>query len=200
MFPEFAPFKKIPRLSREVVITEKLDGTNAQIYIEHAPEPRGVYAYMDEVGMFLNVHAGSRNRWITPENDNFGFAAWVQENGAELVQLGVGHHYGEWWGRGIQRGYGLDERRFSLFNVRKWTYATAPTCCHVVPFLHTCLFDTAEIDSVADSLRMWGSVAAPGYIHPEGIVIYHTAMNSYFKKTLDDDESGKVSHATVEEE
>ena len=30
---EFQPFPKIPRLSREIVITEKIDGTNAQILI-----------------------------------------------------------------------------------------------------------------------------------------------------------------------
>ena len=198
MFPEFVPFKKVPRLSRIVTVTEKLDGTNAQIYIEHYPEPRGVYAHLDEVGMFHNIHAGSRNRWLSVDNDNFGFAKWVQENGEELVKLGPGHHYGEWWGRGIQRGYGLEERRFSLFNVHKWSYATAPKCCHVVPILGEFVFDTNNIEDVVDDLRTNGSVAVPGYMNPEGIIIYHTALNSYFKKTLEDDESGKVSHANVE--
>jgi len=31
--PEFIPMPKIPRLMREMVITEKLDGTNASILI-----------------------------------------------------------------------------------------------------------------------------------------------------------------------
>ena len=30
---EFSPFPKIARLSREIVITEKLDGTNASIFL-----------------------------------------------------------------------------------------------------------------------------------------------------------------------
>lgn len=55
---EFMEFPKIARLSRECIITEKIDGTNGQIFI-------------DEDGKFL---IGSRTRWITPENDNHGFA------------------------------------------------------------------------------------------------------------------------------
>ena len=198
MFPEFVPFKKVPRLSRMVTVTEKLDGTNGLIYIEHCPEPRGVYAYLDEVGMFHNIHAGSRNRWLSVDNDNFGFAKWVQENGEELVKLGPGHHYGEWWGRGIQRGYGLEERRFSLFNVHKWSYATAPSCCHVVPVLGECMFDTRHIEAILNNLREGGSIAAPYYTNPEGVMIYHTASSSYFKKTLDNDEVPKGNVNNVE--
>jgi hypothetical protein len=33
MVEEFVEFRKIPRLNREIVVTEKLDGTNAQIKI-----------------------------------------------------------------------------------------------------------------------------------------------------------------------
>ena len=36
--PEFIEFPKMARLSRECVITEKIDGTNAQIFIEEYPE------------------------------------------------------------------------------------------------------------------------------------------------------------------
>jgi hypothetical protein len=35
---EFQPFAKIARLSRECVITEKIDGTNAQVYIDESGE------------------------------------------------------------------------------------------------------------------------------------------------------------------
>src|SRR5687768_207065 len=87
--PPFQPFPKIARFSREIVITEKIDGTNAQVFI-------------DESG---NVIAGSRSRWITPQDDNFGFAKWVAENRIDLLGLGPGRHYGEWWGLGVQRGY-----------------------------------------------------------------------------------------------
>jgi hypothetical protein len=33
ILPSFEEFQKIPRLRRDCVITEKIDGTNAQIYI-----------------------------------------------------------------------------------------------------------------------------------------------------------------------
>jgi len=51
MRPEFLPFGKIPRLLRDIIITEKLDGTNASVTITEEGE----------------IYAGSRNRYITPE-------------------------------------------------------------------------------------------------------------------------------------
>lgn len=41
---------------------------------------------------------------------------------------------------------------------------------------------------------MNGSVAAPGFANPEGVVIYHTAGNVLFKKTLIKDEIPKSAH------
>jgi len=105
---DFVAFPKIARLSRECVISEKIDGTSAQILITDDGQ----------------IKAGSRSRWLTPENDNFGFAAWVADNKEELLTLGVGRHFGEWWGEGIQRNYGLKERRFSLFNTIRWHRCT----------------------------------------------------------------------------
>src|SRR4051812_9704882 len=102
----FIEFPKIPRLKRTIVVTEKLDGTNASILV---PEDDGP------------LLAGSRTRWITPEDDNYGFARWVRDREADLrVALGYGHHFGEWWGSGVQRRYGIAEKRFSLFNVGRW--------------------------------------------------------------------------------
>ena len=115
---DFEGFPKMARLSRECIITEKIDGTNAQIYIveqDGFQMPGSIY----EAGG-LAMFAGSRTRWITPEDDNFGFAAWVKANADQLFGLGVGRHFGEWWGCGIQRGYGLTEKRFSLFNTLRW--------------------------------------------------------------------------------
>ncbi len=173
---EFTPFPKIKRLSRDMVITEKLDGTNASIYIS-------------ETG---DVLAGSRTRWITPEADNYGFANWVQQNKQELLKLGPGHHFGEWWGKGIQRGYNQSTKRFSLFNVSKWEDpALRPICCDVVPVIYRGLFDTACVDGAVDALRTWGSLAAPGYHNPEGVIVFHTASNFLFKKTLDNDDKHK---------
>jgi hypothetical protein len=58
-----------------------------------------------------------------------------EEHRDDLLTLGPGRHFGEWWGAGIQRRYGLTEKRFSLFNVTRWGEAR-PACCHVVPTLY----------------------------------------------------------------
>lgn len=171
---EFKSFPKIPRLSRECIITEKIDGTNASIYI-------------GEDGEFL---VGSRKQWITPENDNYGFAKWAYEHKEELMRLGPGHHFGEWWGSGIQRGYGLQkgEKRFSLFNTSRWVEnPDRPNCCNVVPVLYQGLFSTNIVDSCLDILARNGSFASPGFMQPEGVVIYHVAGNCSFKKTIEKD-------------
>jgi hypothetical protein len=185
---DFTPFPKIARLSREVVITEKLDGTNAQIHIERITE-----SFRDEVTEKLVIRAGSRNKWITPEDDNYGFAKWVERNREELITgLGEGTHYGEWWGNGIQRGYGLKEKRFSLFNTHRWSDDNVrPKCCSVVPVLWEGNFNTWAIDRALEQLELYGSQAAPDFMKPEGIVIYHKASGQLFKKTIEKDEEPK---------
>lgn len=175
---DFVPFPKIARLSRDVVVSEKIDGTNACIQ------------WSDDMAV---MRTGSRTRWITPEDDNFGFAMWAHEHKAELEELGPGTHFGEWWGCGIQRNYGLKEKRFSLFNTHRWKDAT-PKCCHVVPVLYTGPFDTVVIDSSLADLAANGSWAVKGFAKPEGVVIFHTASQTLFKKTVDRDgePKGKV--------
>lgn len=183
---EFTPFPSISRLSRDIVITEKLDGTNAQVCIY-----KDYKNVSDELGP-LSIIAGSRSRWIMPEEDNFGFAKWVRDNKEELLKLGEGSHFGEWWGKGIQTGYGLNEKRFSLFNTHKWSEdATRPKCCHVVPILYSGEFDTMKINQTLERLDVFGSVASPGFMKPEGIVIYHKHSNTLFKKTIKNDDKGK---------
>ena len=172
---EFIKFDKIARLSRNCVITEKIDGTNAQIFI-------------GEDGEFLT---GSRNRWITPEEDNYGFARWALEHKEELLTLGPGRHFGEWWGAGIQRRYGLEEKRFSLFNVGRWNDVNTPDCCHVVPILFEGLFDTDNIYHTIIGLEQNGSSAALGFKNPEGIIIWHEAARVMLKKTIKNDEMPK---------
>ena len=192
--PEFGEFKKIPRLSRDMIVTEKIDGTNGLICIT-------------DTGL---IFAGSRNRWLWNStqaeiyNDNFGFARWVKEHKEELMKLGPGFHYGEWMGQGIQRTYGLKEKRFYLFNSARWVKQMStdepileekqeycPQCCHVVPILYKGMFDTNAIEETIDDLLVGGSKAIPGFMKPEGIVIYHSAARQYFKKTIEKDESPK---------
>jgi hypothetical protein len=173
LFPAFEPFESIVRLSRNCVISEKIDGTNAQVCV------------LDDG----RVLAGSRTRWITPEDDNMGFARWVAEHEEELrTGLGVGKHYGEWWGAGIQRRYGLAEKRFSLFNSGRWTDDVRPKCCHVVPVLFSGIFTSTAVDEALAKLAREGSAAAPGFMKPEGVVVYVVAARKLFKKTLEGDE------------
>jgi hypothetical protein len=117
-------------------------------------------------------------------------AAW-----AVRQALGVGRHFGEWWGQGIQRKYGLTEKRWSLFNVSKWA-ETRPACCRVVPTLWRGDFDTNEIARVMADLAARGSVAAPGFMKPEGVVIFHAQANVLFKKTFEKDDAGKGKEPT----
>jgi hypothetical protein len=217
MTMQFPKFPKVPRYSRECVITEKIDGTNASIHnvpkalveLDEWPTDKVISSFGsgdNKIYMF----AGSRKRFITPDNDNFGFAKWVQQYAEELIALNAGSHYGEWWGSGIQRGYGLDHKRFSLFNVNRWVdvhdgyhckdvgekftngMVVAPECCHVVPVLAKGNMDEPNgIHLAMDLLKMQGSHAAPGYMNPEGIMIYHSQANMLFKKTFEHDEKGK---------
>ncbi len=196
MTTEFVEFPKIPRLSRDCIITEKIDGTNAQVFI-------------GEDGQML---FGSRTRWITPEQDNYGFARWATEHRDELIKLGPGRHFGEWWGQGIQRNYGLTEKRFSLFNVERWCLhgkepkqiptsdpravkmqGVLPPCVGMVPILVRGIFSTVIAEVALDFLRDYGSQAAPGFRQPEGIIVFHIAGNFGFKKTIDKDEEHKSS-------
>lgn len=204
MTVEFVEFPKMARFARDVIITEKIDGTNACVYIGDpaAGEPE-----------FL---VGSRTRWITPEADNHGFARWAYEHKDELMKLGPGRHFGEWWGSGIQRGYGLKkgEKRLSLFNVLRWTLhgtepkqiVTAdprivkfqdvlPECVGLVPVLATGNFAsiTMLVESALLRLVANGSQAAPGFDKPEGIVAFHVAGNVGFKRTIENDDQPKTA-------
>ncbi len=189
---EFIRFPKIPRYSRDCIVTEKIDGTNGQIYIEQAESdlPGSVARAAHGMEMF-NVYAGSRSLWLTTGKDNHNFARWVADNAIELLKLGPGRHYGEWWGQGINRGYGLKEKRFSLFNVTRWSNSLArPACCHVVPVLWVGDFPP-PVEMILANLKLHGSSAAPGYMNPEGIVVFQAAGNLLFKKTFTKDEEGK---------
>jgi hypothetical protein len=197
---EHESFEKLKRF-REIIVTEKIDGTNAQVII-------------DEEGV---VRAGSRTRLITPEKDNYGFAAWVARNDDALRSvLGIGRHFGEWFGAGIQRRYGLDHKRFALFNTHRWAHLNDPgfwaakrkvtavtpdgqvtegeglpsplegvLCC--VPELYRGPFDTAAVDFELIKLETNGSRAVPGFKDPEGVVVFDLQTGAKWKRTLDGD-------------
>lgn len=106
--------------------------------------------------------------------------------------LGPGRHFGEWWGSGIQRRYGIDEKRFSLFNVGRWNAENRPpACCGTVPLLFQGPFSTEIVDWNVERLRQEGSFAAPGFMRAEGVVVYLPAARELFKVTLERDEQPK---------
>lgn len=190
--PEFRPWGKTPRLNAlHAVVTEKLDGTNALIHITN-----------DGV-----LYPGSRNRWIQPgkKTDNYGFAQWCEDNHDELMKLGAGWHYGEWWGQGIGRGYGMGHdkvivngelkdipgakprRILSLFNTKRWGAhnPNTPACVSVVPTLYDGPFDLAAIYKQVAHLQATGSVAAPGFMDIEGVVAYLPQFDQRMKIVVD---------------
>lgn len=194
-FGTFEPFQKIPRLHGNVHVSEKLDGTNA--CFEYAAIPHSGLkdaAYL--------VGACSRNRRLFElvlghdglpigapvwdgKGDNAGFGAWVLANLDGLRRLGYGRHFGEWYGQGIQRTYGLDHKRFALFRAPKHG---VPEGCpvSVVPELDVWgEFDTGRLALLMAELRLSGSHAAPGYMNPEGIVIFHARSGQLFKYTYE---------------
>lgn len=214
----FPAFPKITRLAKPVVITEKIDGTNGLIYVDYTDSEYSesipeTSKYWTSDGTL--VAAGSRSRWISPDNDNHGFAKWVWENGDVLAQLGQGHHYGEWWGSGIQRGYGLPkgEKRFSLFNVGRWRdpQAEVPISFRensstneipvldqlrvvpVVAYTKDALYDfdvVAAHNAAKDVLTRLGSRVSyregVRFERPEGLMLYWEAANMYMKAPFDD--------------
>lgn len=196
-------FKKWPSLVRapkaHVTITEKIDGTNAAVVLAptdgmETPPPSLIKVVDHEVGP-LAVLAQSRKRFITPADDNFGFAAWAAEHAEQLAfLLGPGRHFGEWWGQGIQRSYDLNHKRFSLFS--PWRYDDlafmlagteyADFGLDIVPILKMSALNglTGQLAEAMETLRSIGSVAAPGYDDPEGVVIQIQGVDQAFKHLL----------------
>lgn len=186
-FNIFQPWPKIPRVeNRKEIYTEKIDGTNACIAIYPRPaievgEPLPIVSlYLN--GQGYNIWAQSRKQLIYPESDNYGFAAWVVKHAEELIALGGGHHFGEWWGNGINRNYDLKEKRFSLFNTKRWGphNPNTPSCCSVVPTIHA-----NSVEEAKQILIEKGSLAAPGYMRPEGVVVFETQTSTYWKGIID---------------
>lgn len=205
---EFKPWPKTTRLFRDVVITEKIDGTNAAVQIiktddiMHWSHEDGSKTFFDPQpinavnvnGDTYVVYAQSRNRLIFPGQDNYGFAGWVNTNAYELaVHLGEGTHYGEWWGKGIGRNYGLKTRHFSLFNTHRFENIESESNGLVssAPILYHGTFEQSWVETTLLGLKMNGSVVAPGFMDPEGICIYHTQTKLVQKVTLDNNDKGK---------
>lgn len=174
---EFKAFPKIEHVGNlYMTITQKIHGSNAQIYI-----------FDTESGRDLLV--GSRNRWITPEDDNFGFATFVYKNKLEFItKLGLGQHFGEWAGPSINSGEGLTEKTFVLFDEHKFPpERPLPPQTVVVPVLYKGKLDLDAVNSAMMDLKANGSKLVSGFTRPEGIVINFGGTR--YKKVFDAEET-----------
>ena len=175
----FTAWPKTARLFRGATVTEKLDGTNAGLHVSAS----GI------------VTAQSRKRLIYPGDDNYGFAAWAAANEAELAELlGPGLHFGEWWGKGIGRGYGLSGRRFSLFNTdahKDVDLVIGGVPVAPVPVLYQGVYSENAVRIALTLLSELGSAAVPGYDRPEGVCVWHSQSRRVYKVTLDHQDAGK---------
>jgi hypothetical protein len=171
--PDFVAFDPIPRLNRDIVITEKIDGMNMCLWFQTEQEFivsgfKGI-----NIGQYVTFPDGSRgfmmvqsrNQYVTPANDVKGFATWAFAYKDTLARLGAGRHWGEWWGSGVRTHYGLTngEKRFSLFNVGRWNVDNIPGIVHVVPTLYSGVFDPEAIRCTLRDLRAMGSFATGRY-------------------------------------
>lgn len=201
-------------------ITQKIHGSNAQILVfsnkefleiidsmpnevraaELAIEYPGktlVFQYLQDfsnrasvLSESIEVKAGSRTRWITPLDDNYGFAQYVEANKQEIIEkLGIGRHFGEWAGPGINSGEGLTQKTFILFDWWKFPpERPLPPQMAVVPVLYNGAVDFSKIDEAMSDLKANGSKLVPGFTRPEGIVIQ--TLGTRVKKVFEAEETG----------
>lgn len=179
MTVEFIEWPKIPRgQNEEITITEKIDGTNGCIIIDEH------YNVDTEKAEYYIAGVQSRKRIITPENDNFGFAAWVEKNAEDLLSLETGYHYGEWAGPGIQKNHhDLSARQFMLFNSFRWNpnNPNRPECCNTVPVLYEGPFMDHIIQHTMEVLV--GNAGDGGWT-PEGVIVWFHKSRRYEKHTF----------------
>jgi hypothetical protein len=220
MTESFREFPKIARLYKgNIVVTEKIDGTNGQIYIVNGECPDALATIEVDAdsttgteSLLYSIFAGSRSRWLSRgKGDNFAFAHWVAENAYALATgLGEGRHFGEWWGRGIQRGYNQADRNFSLFNVGRWftpggvgqmpdlDTEDLPNPVPAVPGLSTVpivyygpWFGRAA-DPVSEALRrlQYSGSTLDSRTPAEGVMVFHEASGLYLKAPVDENHKG----------
>jgi len=187
MANDYPAFPKVARLTRSSVLTEKIDGTNALVSVRrlsaNGDDVVSGEIVVDDRGQFFGIRAGKRTAWLTGEHDdNFGFWCYVRDNAPMLKRLGEGDHYGEWWGPGIGRVYTITERRFSLFDQRKYV----PPGVHQVPVI-----PTSHVSEGLAYLREHGSLADPGYAQPEGLIVRLLDSGLHYKVMSENDDKHK---------
>jgi hypothetical protein len=223
MTPDFESFPDIKKLGKAALyITQKIHGSNAQIYVfrnteyvttlESMPdEARAAklsaeypgkeltFEQRKEGGVdmfttFTDLACGSRSQWVVPGKDNFGFAEMVYAHKQEFIdKLGLGRHYGEWAGPGINSGEGLTQKYFILFD--HWRYPEGrplPPNTKVVPVLYDGPFDMGQVAIAMNDLRANGSKLVPGFMAPEGVVV--RIKGERYKVVFQDEEAKWKNH------
>ena len=168
---EFVAWPKIPRaVLGTIVITEKLDGTNACVIVQD-----------NEI---VGVQSRKRMLNVGKDTDNYGFAQHVFDNQEKFLELGEGSHYGEWTGLGIQGNpHCLPEKRFFLFNTRRWgEHNPPPEGIYVVDVLYQGEYSHEVVDATMNSLLESSKEA--GY-KPEGCVVYFPKLEAMEKHTFE---------------
>ena len=156
--------------------TVKLHGTNAAI-VFHEDGTLG---------------AQSRSRMLSPDNDHYGFAAWVASLGEDseyrkaATLLGATHLYGEWVGKGVQSKVAVSKlaRQFVAFAYRdeEGVHPLAlpisglefPQVAEVEPIFHTFQIDSPDtaveafrklLETAQEDAKVYGKQCPYGKLH-----------------------------------
>ena len=168
---DFEAWPKIPReVLGDVMITEKMDGTNACVIIQD--------------GEIVGVQSRKRMLNLGKDSDNYGFAQHVFDNQEKFLALGEGRHYGEWAGLGIQgTPHCIPDKRFFLFNARRWgAHNTPPEGIYVVALLYQGQYSASLVDTVMNTLKT--SSESQGY-KAEGCIVFFPRINAMEKHTFE---------------
>lgn len=180
----FKAWPKTTRRKSKCTISEKLHGSNGALVFQVTQiEPTdGREVYILDFEMAVQT----RNRIVTPQDDQTGIARWAEANrdtlemdllhvNRMLPEPGTYYHYGEFMTRGHK------EPHFYLFNTRRWTGVQFRTpTLKVVPVLYEGEYYEGVIEECLEDLRQNGSRIHPG-IPAEGVVTYWSGNDNMFK-------------------
>jgi len=198
-----AEFKRYPRIKRSLglgnmLITEKIDGTNAMFVIEDKKltllgthrrqllmigDPKLIehYQHIPDLEYRESLMAEE------PRRAHFGFVGWCEDHKEELESIGDGVYYGEWVTpevKGCQRYPYEGPPKLFLFCPQRWPeQRPQPACLDLVPTLYRGPFNEEMIQTVIDELD-GDSVAFPGSDNPEGIIIELLQLKKLCKWTF----------------
>ncbi len=138
-FPKIGQFRKVVKNVRESTAFQGLGADGAPIMDYDKPKPTRTFTgtvklHGTNAGVCYDprtgdLYAQNRNRVLTTESDNAGFAFWVEANKEALSNLGASYDnidsdlvtvFGEWCGGNIQKGVAINglPKMFVIFAVK----------------------------------------------------------------------------------